>query len=103
MRDEKLKEIEEEDFIIYIFIALFVLKLYSNKVERKYRIYNDTSCRKRYHYINEITFIVAMLISIYYVYTNLKNNEVNYLAIIANVLSIVGVLIFLYFEIISDD
>lgn len=44
-----------------------------------------------------------MLISIYYVYTNLKNDEINYLAIIANVLSIVGVIIFLYFEIISDD
>ena len=104
MRDgKKLKEIEEEDIVIFIFIGLFALKLFSNQVERKYRLCNDEDARKLYHYINEFTFIVAIIISGYYVWINLKEEEINHWAIIANVLSIIGVGIFLYFEIVSDD
>jgi len=100
--EEKLKNIDEEDFIWFIFIILFILKMYSNKVEREYRINKDENCRKRYHEINEFTYIVAIAIAIYYIYKN-WNTDNRKVSIITNVLSIIGLLIFAYIEITSND
>lgn len=103
MNDEKVKKTYEEDSILFIFIVLFILKLYSNAVERNYRINYDINCRKRYHYINEFTFIVAGIIYLYYVYCNCCEEKINYLTLFANIMSLVIVVIFVYFEIVDDD
>ena len=60
--EDKLKQIDLEDFVLIIFIVLFIMKMWSNLEEREYRIYNDIEKKKRYHYINEFNFIVAFLI-----------------------------------------
>lgn len=103
MKDEKLKKIDEEDFIWEVFLILFILKLHSNQVEREYRINNDKSCRKRYHYINEFTLISALIIYAYFIYCNYKEEESNNLALIGNVLSVIALMIFIYLEAVDDD
>lgn len=103
MKDEKLKEIDKEDFIWIIFIILFLFKLYSNNVEREYRINNNMKSRKKYHDINTFTLIVALIISIYYIYCNLKEEETNLVALICNVLSAVIIVVFIYYEITDED
>lgn len=103
MMDDKLKSIDEEDFIFIVFIVLFLVKMYSNKVEREYRIRNDEKCRKRYHHINEIAFGISIIIYAYIVYSNYKTEDCDKLVLIANGLSLIVLLIFLYLEIICDD
>ena len=100
--EKQLKEIRKEDIIWFIFIILFLLKMYSNEVERDYRINNKESSRKKYHYINEFTYIVAIAIAIYYICTNWKS-ESKHISLITNGLSIIGLLIFVWLEIKSED
>lgn len=101
--EDKLKQIDLEDFVLIIFIALFIMKMWSNLEEREYRIYNDIEKKKRYHYINEFTFIVAFLIYAYYVYRDYNNEEKNHLVMFANILSLVTLIIFIYLEVTSND
>ena len=103
MEDPKLKNVKIEDFLLIIFIILFFLKLHSNKVEKDYRINHNLQNRKKYHDINVFTFIVALIISIYYIYCNCKEEKMNYLLLIANILTLITVIIFIYLEITDDD
>jgi len=100
--EKKLKDINEEDFIWFIFIMLFLLKIYSNKIEREYRIKKDEKCRKLYHEINEFTYIIAILIAIYYIYRNWKTQN-RKVSIVTNTLAIISSIIFIYLELTSND
>lgn len=100
--NSQLKDIDKEDVIWIIFILIFVLRMYSNEIERKYRIYKDELCRKRYHYINEFTYIVAIIIAIYCIYDG-WNGEHKGCCIITNSLSIIGLIIFIWLEISCED
>lgn len=103
MKEEKIKKIDTEDFIWAVFLVLFLLKIHSNQVEREYRINNDESCRKRYHYINEFTLIAALLIYLYFIFCNCKEEKINGLALLGNILSVVTLVIFIYLELLDDD
>ncbi len=103
MSDDKLKKIDEEDIVLVIFIGLFLLKLLSNMVEREYRISGRDDKRRMYHYINIFTFIVALIISLYYIYITLGEEEWDYLVLLANVLTVLTIFILIYKEVVSDD
>ena len=100
--EKKLKDINEEDLIWCIFIILFIIKIYSNKVERKYRITNSEQYRRMYHNLNHFTYIIAILIAIYYIYRN-WNTDNRKTALITNSLSIIGLVIFIYTELKCED
>ena len=100
--EQKLKDIDEEDIIWLIFIGIFILRIYSNKVEREYRINNKLDCRKKYHKINEFTYIIAIVIALYYIYRN-WNTENRNISLITNGLSIIVLVIFYYLEETSND
>lgn len=103
MEDDKLKSIDEEDFLFVIFIVLILVKMYSNSVERKYRTNHDEKSRKGYHHVNEIAFGISIVIYIYIVYSNYRDKDTNNLVFLANVLSLVVFIIFMYLEIVCDD
>ena len=103
MSDDKLKKIDEEVIVLVIFIGLFLLKLLSNMVEREYRISGRDDKRRMYHYINIFTFIVALIISLYYIYITLGEEEWDYLVLLANVLTVLTIFILIYKEVVSDD
>lgn len=100
--EDKLKELDEEDLVWFIFIILFIIKMYSNLVERNYRINNSESDRVKYHNLNIFTYVIAIAIALYYIYVNWESNNKR-TSLITNGLSIIGLLIFLFLELNSDD
>lgn len=100
--ESKLKELDEEDLVWFIFIILFIIKMYSNLVERNYRINNNESDRIKYHNLNIFTYVIAIAIALYYIYVDWDDDN-KYITIITNGLSIVGLLIFLFLELNSND
>ena len=100
--ESKLKELDEEDLVWFIFIILFIIKMYSNLVERNYRINNNESDRIKYHNLNIFTYVIAIAIALYYIFVNCDDDN-KYITLITNGLSIVGLLIFLFLELNSND
>lgn len=100
--ESKLKELDEEDLVWFIFIILFIIKMYSNLIERNYRINNNESDRIKYHNLNIFTYVIAIAIALYYIYVDWDDDN-KYITIITNGLSIVGLLIFLFLELNSND
>ena len=100
--ESKLKELDEEDLVWFIFIILFIIKMYSNLVERNYRINNSERDRVKYYNLNIFTYVVAIAIALYYIYVNWDDDN-KYITLITNGLSIVGLLIFLFLELNSND
>ena len=92
--ESKLKELDEEDLVWFIFIILFIIKMYSNLVEKSDRI--------KYHNLNIFTYVIAIAIALYYIYVNWDDDN-KYITLITNGLSIVGLLIFLFLELNSND
>ena len=100
--ESKLKELDEEDLVWFIFIILFIIKMYSNLAERNYRINNNESDRIKYHNLNIFTYVIAIAIALYYIYVDWDDDN-KYITIITNGLSIIGLLIFLFLELNSND
>ncbi len=100
--EDKLKELDEEDLVWFIFIILFIIKMYSNLVERNYRINNSERDRVKYHNLNIFTYVIAIAIALYYIYVNWESDNKR-TSLITNGLSIIGLLIFLFLELNSDD
>ena len=55
--NEKLKELDKEDFIWLIYIGIIFMSWYSNVFERKYFIYNDLKAKEKYRNITIVIFI----------------------------------------------
>ena len=106
--EEKLKELNIEDFIWVIYIGIIILSWYSNSLERKYFIYKDQISKEKYRKIIILIFTVLLLVYVYFFkssYKDLKNiNECTSnkkrklveLSFIASFLILVSGVIFLY-------
>ncbi len=63
---KRLKQLNIEDFIWIIYIGIIILSFYSNSLERKYFIYNNQKCKKKYQNINIIIFSILLIVYIYF-------------------------------------
>ena len=74
--NKKLKQLKTEDYIWIIYIGIIVLSWYSNTLERKYYIYNDTNSKEKYQKIMVIIFIILLFVYVYFLkdsFDDLKN------------------------------
>ena len=106
--DDKLKEIDTENFIWVIYIGIIILSWYSNSLEKKYFIYNDIDSKNKYRMIMIIIFITLVVIYAYFLngaFKDIKNidfnriNKNDYLKIlsfIASLLVFISGIIYLY-------
>ncbi len=103
----RLEELKKEDFIWIIYIAIIILSLYSNVVERDYLITKNEISKNKYRLFNIIIFSVLVLIYIYFTKSSydsyqeakLENDndiKYHYLAFLAALLTLLGGIIFLY-------
>jgi len=106
--DDKLKEIDTENFIWVIYIGIIILSWYSNSLEKKYFIYNDIDSKNKYRMIMIIIFITLVVIYAYFLngaFKDIKNIDFNHinkndylkiLSFIASLLVFISGIIYLY-------
>ncbi len=69
---EQLQDLKIDDFIWYIFIFIAVASLISNSFEEEYVKTKDLKEYNAFHHINEVVFIVALIIYLYFLNRNYK-------------------------------
>jgi len=103
--NEKLKEINEENFIIFIYFILLFTYLYANKIEVDYVKYGNNTDKDKYRLLLYIVFGVSFLITLYYIVEGIKdlyeysNEEIfklKELSVLANILILIATGIYLY-------
>lgn len=75
---ERMKEIDLEDYIFIIYYIIITLSIYANKIEREYLITKDIEFREKYRHLLYIIFGTATVIYLYYAissYQEIKNNN----------------------------
>ena len=113
--NNKLKELNIEDFIWVIYIGIILLSWYSNKLERKYYINNDNISKEEYRKIIIFIFSILIIVYLYFLkgsYNDIMNikitdsnkkKELLYLSFIASLLIAISGIIFLYIAINDED
>lgn len=115
MNNDKLTQLDIEDFIWLIYIGIIVLSWYSNSLERDYYINNNINSKNKYRKILILIFTVLNIIYFYFLndsYNGIKsiNNidskkkkDLNYLSFVASLLISISGIILLYIAIVDDD
>ena len=113
--EERLKQIDTEDFIWPIYIGIIFLSWYANDLERKSLIDNDEISKNKYQNIMIFIFIVLAIIYFYFFKKSLdefnklkktdssKKKEYAALSTFASLLLVISGLIFLYIAIDDQD
>lgn len=113
--NDKLKELNIEDFIWVIYIGIILLSWYSNSLERKYYINNDNISKEEYRKIIIFIFSILIIVYLYFLkgsYNDIMNikitdsnkkKELLYLSFIASLLIAISGIIFLYIAINDED
>ena len=113
--NEKLKELEIEDFIWFVYIGIIILSWYSNSLERKYYLYNDEKSKEEYRSIIILIFSILVIVYIYFLYDSYKSvkalkdtdsekkKELVQLSFIGSLLIAISGVIFLYIAIEDED
>ena len=113
--DEKLKEINIEDFIWIIYIFIIFMSWYSNSKERHYFIYKDEKSKEEYRCLVVMIFTILLVVYLYFVksawdsYKKLKNSdspktrELAILSLVASLLIAVSGAVFLYIALVDEN
>jgi len=113
--DDKLKQLNIEDFIWVIYIGIIALSYYSNFLERKYYVFNDLDSKNKYRNIMILIFSILIVVYFYFLYDSYKSiNDLKcgdsekkkrllYLSFLASLLIFISGIIFLYIAISDTD
>ena len=113
--NEKLKELDIEDFIWIVYIGIIILSYYSNSLERKYFLTNDLESKEKYRNIIILIFSILIIVYLYFLkssfddlrslkpYDSEKKKRLVTLSFIASLLIAISGFIFLYIAIVDDE
>lgn len=113
--NDKLKQLKIEDFIWLIYVFIIFMSWYSNTLERKYFIYNDSESKEKYRKIMIFIFSILIVVYIYFLkdsYSDLKNinsydspktKRLVYLSFVGSFLIFISGVIFLYIALEDKD
>jgi hypothetical protein len=113
--NDRLRQIRNEDFIWIIYIGVIFLSYYSNYLERKFILFNDNYCKKKYRNIMIIIFSILVIVYLYFLYDSYngvnglnefdteKKKRLSYLSFLASLLIFISGIIFLYIAISDTD
>ena len=111
----KLKEIDTEDFIWVIYLGIIVLSWYSNSLERKYFLEKDKNSKEQYRKIIITIFSILIVVYLYFVKDSFegikslkksdstKKKELTTLSFISSLLIAISGFLFLYIAIVDED
>lgn len=112
---EKLKQLDIEDFIWVIYIFIILMSWYSNHLERKYFLYRNDEDKKRYRTIIVFIFSILIIVYLYFLNSSLedikklsprdteKKKQLVYLSFIGSLLIFISGAIFLYIALVDED
>lgn len=113
--NEKIKEINAEDFIWIIYLGIIFLSFVSNSLERKYFLNNDLESKEKYKKIIIIIFSILIIVYLYFLKSSIdsikkiqpsdsdKKKTLVYLSFISSLLIFISGLIYLYIAIVDDN
>lgn len=64
--DDKLRELNTEDFIWIIYIGIIILSWYSNSLERKFFLFGDNISKEKYRKIMILIFSILIIVYCYF-------------------------------------
>lgn len=104
--ERTLTELNFEDFICLVFIAVAILNISGDKHEKKYIIEHDYHEKEKANKIFEISITISIIIYLYFVYRNYKDyqkvseekKELYQIKLLGSILFIVGGICLLYFQ-----
>lgn len=64
--EEKLRQINTEDFIWVIYLFIIFLSYYSNNLERKYFIFQNAEDKTKYRQVLVTIFFILLIVYIYF-------------------------------------
>lgn len=64
--EEKLRQINTEDFIWVIYLFIIFLSHYSNNLERKYFIFQNSEDKTKYRQVLVTIFFILLIVYIYF-------------------------------------
>lgn len=111
----RLKEIQIEDFIWIIYLGIIALSFYSNYIEKDYFINNSMDSKNKYRSIIILIFSILVIVYAYFLYDSyqsiksLKDSDTDktklltYLSFYASLLIFISGLIFLYIAINDEN
>ena len=113
--NDRLRELDIEDFIWIIYIFIIIMSFYSNHLERKYFLYNNNEDKEKYRKIIISIFLILVVVYAYFLKdsvdsirkinsnTSNKEKKLTYLSFIASLLIFISGFIFLYIAIVDED
>ncbi len=106
--NDKLCELNTEDFIWIIYIGIIILSWYSNSLERKYFLFNDYLSKEKYRKIMVLIFSILIVVYCYFLKDSIdglkkikptdsdKKKSLAFYSFIASLLITISGFIFLY-------
>ncbi len=113
--ENKLKELDIEDFIWVIYIGIIFMSWYSNSLERKYFTQKDELAKRKYREIMICIFIILLIVYLYFLYSayqdfkELKPNDSDkkkrlvFLSLLGSLFIVISGIIFLYIAFNDDE
>ena len=110
---ERIKQIDVENIIFWVYLVIILLSFYANKLEKNYWITKNENSKIGYRNIQIVIFSIALLVYIYYAnssYQSLKEKPLsphtqylNKLAFTASSLVLISGVILLYIAYYDKD
>ena len=106
--NERIKEIDIEDFIWIVYLGIIALSFYSNSLERKYFIFNNEVDKEKYQKIIIVIFSILVIVYLYFLKSSIdsiknlnpsasqETKNLTYLSFLASLLIAISGFIFLY-------
>ncbi len=106
--NERIKEINIEDFIWIVYLGIIALSFYSNSLEKKYFIFNNEVDKEKYQKIIIVIFSILVIVYLYFLKSSvdsIKNlnpsasqetKNLTYLSFLASLLIAISGFIYLY-------
>lgn len=113
--EERLNELNTEDFIWIVYIGIIILSFYSNSLERDYFINNNLDSKDKYRNILIIIFLILIIVYTYFLKESIddirslkpsdseKRKTFVYLSFIGSLLIAISGAIYLYIAINDEN
>ena len=113
--NNKLKQLNTEDFIWLVYIGIIILSWYSNNLERRYFLSNNYNCKKNYQMIMRIIFSILIVVYLYFLKNSLddfrnlkltdsiKKKKLVIISLIASICIAISGFLLLYIAFVDDD
>ncbi len=108
--EKRLKQIQNENIVWYIYLFIILFSFYANSLEKDYFLTNNINSKNTYRKINAIIFSVLLIVYSYFeqdaissYFGEMKHSQFDLLSLIASSAVLLSGIIFLYIIIMDEN